>query len=136
MRHTFFILGLLLGIAAPVSSSEDEPSNLVEIESAEQVDALGAGTTAAYIDGFHLKHARADGLRCILTALAKKQHIRHLKLRIPNSSECKDEVFEPLRELDSVETLILDDARDWKSSKIFEQVSSMKGLKKVKLAFL
>ena len=70
-----------------------------------------------------------------MTTLARKRRIRHLTLRIPNSSHVKDESLDVLRELQSLETLELLDARDFQASSIFEQIAAIKNLKQVKFSF-
>ena len=71
-----------------------------------------------------------------MTALERNPRLRHLTLRIPNSSHAKDEALDVLREFQSLETLALLDARDFPAAAIFEQVATMKNLKRVKFEFM
>jgi len=106
------------------------------INTPEQAAFLPIGTTSVYIDGYQLKGPKAELFCSIMNELARNPTVQHLKLRIPNSSPFKDDVLDVLRNCDSMESLDLADARDWKATKIFEQVAAMKNLKKVKLSFL
>jgi len=111
----------------------------VTIKSPEHAKSLPSGTTSVDVDSYNLsktiKERRAKSGH-VMAALADNPEIRHLKLRIPNSTEFKNDGLHLLREFKSLETLELVDARGWESSSVYEQVAAVKTLKHVKLSFM
>ncbi|MDA1051037.1 MAG: hypothetical protein O3C40_11240, partial [Planctomycetota bacterium] len=78
---------------------------------------------------------KADLFRGIMTTLAQNLRLRHLTLRLPNSSHSKDDALDVLRKFETLETLELIDARDWEPPSVFEQVAALKNLKQVTFSF-
>ena len=118
-------------------AAEGKPQKTVKpvaVTSVEQAKSLAPGTTSVSVHYTYRMH-KADLFAGIMKTLARNPRIRHLSLRIPNSSHAKDKTLEVLREFQSLETLELWDARDFQAAAIFEQVAAVKSLKQVKFLF-
>jgi hypothetical protein len=124
-----------LGVAWTDEANPQKTVKPIQITSLDQAKSLAPSTTSVSVHYTYQMH-KADLFTGIMTTLARNPQIRHLTLRIPNSSHAKDETLEVLRDFQSLETLELVDARDWKAASVFEQVAGMKKLKQVKLSFL
>ena len=106
----------------------------VAVKSLEQAKSLAPGTTSVSVHYTYQMH-KADLFTGIMTTLAHNPRIRHLTLRLPNSSHVKDKTLDVLRKFQSLETLELFDNRDFPAPSIFEQVVATKTLKQVKFTF-
>ena len=128
---------IVAALFAAASADEATPPKTVEVASLDRAKSLAPGTTSVSIHYTSEMHS-ADEFTSIMSTLARNPGIRHLTLRIPNAKHVygKHEAFDVLREFQSLETLELLDARDWKAPSVFEQVAGIKDLKRVKFSFL
>lgn len=112
------------------SATDDKPFAVTTLVQAKSITPRATSVIVHYTWEMH----KADQFTSIMTALARNPRIRHLTLRIPNSSHVKDEALDVLREFQSLESLELDDDRDWEASSVFEQVAAMKSLQQLKMS--
>lgn len=144
MWHKQLAIAVLFAHAASCTVLGDEIARsdlaAVTIKSPEHARSLPSGTTSVDVDCYKVSQASKERLarfRSVMAALADNPEIRHLKLRIPNSSEFKDDGLEVLREFKSLESLELVDARAaWGGSSLHEQIAAVMTLKRVKLSFI
>ncbi len=132
------ITALVVLSSLPASwAAEAKPEKTVKpvaVTSLEQAKSLAPSTTSVSVDYTYQMH-KADLFACIMKTLARNPRVRHLRLRIPNSSHAKDQTLDVLREFQSLERIELFDARDFQAPLIFEQVAAVKNLKHVKFWF-
>ncbi len=112
-------------------ATDAKPVAVTTLDQAKSITPRATSVIVHYTWEMH----KADQFTGIMTTLARNPRIRHLTLRIPNSSHVKDEALEVLREFQSLEMLQLDDDRDWEAPSIFEQVAAMKNLQQLKMSF-
>ena len=123
-----------LAVSWAAEAKPEKTVKPVAVTSLDQAESLAPGTTSVSVDYTYRMH-QADQFAGIMKALARNPRIRHLRLRIPNSSHAKDQTLDVLREFQSLERLELFDARDFQAPLIFEQIAATKNLKQVKFEF-
>ncbi len=129
---------VVLSSFAAAQADEGKPQKTtkpVDVTSLERAKSLASDTTSVFVH-YRFELQDADQFTGIMKTLAQNPRIRHLTLRLPNSSHVKDETLDVLRDFQSLETLELLDCRDFQAPSIFDQVAAIKNLKQVNFSFL
>ena len=140
MRQAPFPIALLILMLGPFAQAADNKGTSekvdkpVEVKDLAQANALPRDTRSVAVE--YIYGLRKGGqFKAMLKSLAVHPRIRHLSIKLRNSTHVEDDVLDVLAEFESLESLDLRDSRDWEPGAFMQQVMAMQNLKHATFEF-